>query len=156
MNLRYEEITEADLPEIANVMKRSFDDDTKRHLGKETGGPDGYDNGDFFRKWLFGYKETQGYKVLSDGKIIAAYIVWIFPHGNNILGTIFVDPDHQNEGYGLEIWKHIEESYPETKSWNLETPGFAKKNHFFYEKKCGFTKDENRSNSQDFYYKKRM
>jgi hypothetical protein len=33
----------------------------------------------------------------------------------------------------------VEEHYPETTSWTLHTPGWASKNHHFYEK-CGFRK----------------
>jgi hypothetical protein len=39
------------------------------------------------------------------------------------------------------MWQFIEETYPSTKSWTLETPSFALKNHYFYEK-CGFEKIE--------------
>ena len=41
-------MTESDIPSVTLVMKRAFDDDAKKHLGKESGGPPGYDNGDFF------------------------------------------------------------------------------------------------------------
>jgi len=32
-------------------MKKAFDEDARIHLGVETGGSEGYDNGDFIRKW---------------------------------------------------------------------------------------------------------
>jgi hypothetical protein len=140
MDLSFEVITEADIPELTRVMTRAFDDDSRKHLGKEKGGPDGYDNGDFFRTWLFGQTVTEGFKVMADGAVIGGFIVWILPTGHNILGTVFIDPDFQDRGVGRETWKFIEEKYPQTKSWRLTTPKFAKKNHFFYEKKCGFTR----------------
>jgi GNAT superfamily N-acetyltransferase len=118
---------------------RAFDDDAQKHLGKEKGGPPGYDNGDFFREWLLPYKESIGYKILSGENLIAGIIVWILPEGHNILGTIFVDPPFQDKGVGQQIWNFIEETFPETKSWRLGTPSWATKNHHFYEK-CGFEK----------------
>ncbi|MBN2083809.1 MAG: GNAT family N-acetyltransferase [Anaerolineales bacterium] len=138
MNLSFEVITEADIPELPRVMTRAFDDDSRRHLGVDRGGPEGYDNGDFFRKWLFGQTVTEGFKVLFEGAAIGGCIVWIFPTGDNILGTIFIDPDFQDSGAGSAVWKFIEGRYPHTKSWRLATPKFATKNHHFYEIKCGF------------------
>lgn len=141
MDLAFSEIVEADLPELTDVMTRAFDDDAKKHFGKEKGGPPGYDNGDFFREWLFGYEWTAGYKATLEGRIIGAVIVWIFDTGKNILGTIFVDPDFQDRGVGKQIWDFVESTNPDTKTWQLETPSLATKNHHFYEK-CGFRKVE--------------
>ncbi len=132
-------IAEDDVPQLTEVMTRTFDDDARKHLGKDKGGPPGYDNGEFFREWLFGYEQTVGYKAVIDGRIVGAVIVWIIDTGNNYLGTIFVDPQYQDQGVGSQIWAHIERTYPDTKSWQLETPSVAVKNHHFYEK-CGFRK----------------
>jgi GNAT superfamily N-acetyltransferase len=139
IELKYEKITEADITDLTRVMTQAFDDDARKHLGLEKGGPEGYDNGDFFRKWLFAYDESEGYKILLEGQIIGGLIVWIMGDGNNTLGTIFVDPAYQDRGVGSRAWTFIELTYAEARSWRLETPGFATKNHHFYEK-CGFVK----------------
>lgn len=160
LELIFTEATEADIPELTEVMTRAFDDDSQKHFGKERGGPPGYDNGDFFRKWLFGYQETVGYKISFKSKIIGGMIVWIYPHGHNILGTIFVDPEYQDREVGKRIWAFVESTYPDTKTWQLETPSLAIKNHYFYEK-CGFTKVEVKPNEDDlpgesWVYRKEM
>lgn len=158
--LLFEPITEADIPELTDVMTRAFDDDTQRHLGQARGGPDGYDTGEFFRKWLFGYEESVGYKVVAGGAIVGALIVWILPGGHNVLGTIFVDPAYQDHGLGTRMWKFVEQQYPEAQSWRLETPAWATKNHAFYERKCGFQRvksDPVLGMSDDMYmYRKEM
>ena len=136
--LVFEPITETDVPELTAVMTRAFDDDAQKHLGQEKGGPPGYDDGEFFRKWLFGYQESVGYKIIAEDKVIGGVIVWILEHGDNILGTVFVDPASQDQGVGTRIWQFIETTYPESRSWTLETPVWATKNHHFYEEKCGF------------------
>ena len=130
-------IAESDILEVTPVMTRAFDDDAQKHLGKEKGGPPGYDNGDFFLEWLVPYKESVGYKIVVGEVLIGGIIVWILPEGNNILGTIFVDPDYQDRGVGQGTWMFIEDTYSDTKSWRLGTPSWAIKNHHFYEK-CGF------------------
>ena len=141
MRLEFAEIMESDVPELTQVMTRAFDDDAQRHVGEERGGPEGYDNGEFFGVWLFGYEWTRGYKVVSEGCIIGGIIVWIFESGENILGTLFIDPDQQGRGVGQATWAFVESTYPDTRSWKLETPSLATKNHHFYEK-CGFQKTD--------------
>lgn len=159
MNLIFEEAAEPDIPELTRVMTRAFDDDTQKHLGREKGGPPGYDNGDFFRQWLLPYQESVGYKILLAGQVIGAFIVWILPDKNNFLGTIFIDPAYQDQGVGARAWQFIEATYPDTKSWRLETPGWAVKNYYFYEQKCGFTKVNEETSPElgtTYFYKKVM
>ena len=132
-------IHEDDIPSLTPVMKRAFDNDAKKHLGKDTGGPPGYDDGEFFRTWLLPYPESIGYKILLEGNIIGGIIVWILPERHNILGTIFIGPDFQDRGVGQGVWTFIEKTYPDTLSWRLGTPTWAIKNHHFYQK-CGFVK----------------
>jgi predicted N-acetyltransferase YhbS len=158
MDLKLEEATEADIPELTRVMTRAFDDDARKHLGVEKGGPEGYDDGEFFRKWLLPYKESVGYRILSEGQLIGGIIVWVFDHGRNILGTMFVDPDHQDQGVGTRVWRSIEDSYPDSENWTLHTPSWAIKNHYFYERKCGFkkTKEEESPDGILLVYQKDM
>ena len=140
MNLQFKEIREDDVPSLTHVMRQAFDHDAQIHLGEERGGPDGYDNGEFFHKWLFSYDESHGYKILLDGQAVGGFIVWIFESRHNQLGTLFVDPDIQDQGIGTQAWKFIEATYPDTLCWELGTPDWAVKNHYFYEQKCGFEK----------------
>lgn len=139
LDISFRLMEESDIPDLTQIMKRAFDDDAQKHLGQESGGPPGYDNGDFFRQWLLPYEESVGYKVLVGDDLIGGIIVWILPKAHNILGTIFVDPGFQDKGVGQRTWTYIEETHPDTKSWRLGTPTWAIKNHHFYEK-CGFVR----------------
>lgn len=118
-------------------MKKAFDEDARRHLGEESGGPPGYDDGTFLMKYALN-SPTDAFKIYYGNVLIGAIIVWINPDGNNFLGNMFVDPSMQDKGLGLTIWKHMERKYPGTKKWMTETPGFSKRNHNFYVNKCGF------------------
>ena len=142
LSLSFEQITKADIPELTEVMTRAFDDDSQKHLGIEKGGPPGYDDGEFFHKWLFGYEQSIGFKIVSEGAAIGGLIVWDMEDGHNFLGTIFIDPAHQDRGVGTRAWQFVEETYPQAKSWSLGTPVWAVKNHYFYEQKCGFSRVE--------------
>ena len=139
LDISFRLMEESDIPDLTQVMKRAFDDDAQKHLGQESGGPPGYDNGGFFQEWLLPYEESVGYKVLFGDDLIGGIIVWILPKAHNILGTIFVDPDFQDRGVGQRTWVYIEETYPDTRSWRMGTPAWAIKNRHFYEK-CGFEK----------------
>ena len=138
MPLTFGIIGEGDIEILTPIMRRAFDDDAQKHLGKERGGPPGYDDGQFFHTWLFPYTESVGHKIILDEKVIGGIIVWILPEGHNILGTIFIDPPYQDQGLGAMTWDYIEAEYPETASWRLATPTWADKNHHFY-RKCGFS-----------------
>lgn len=134
----FEPLEEKDINELVPIMTRAFDYDTQIHLGEEKGGPDGYDNGDFLRKWGL-HKKSTAFKILLDNKIIGAVILWINEETNeNFLGNIFIDTSYQNSGLGQRVWKMIEEMYPETSIWRTETAGFSRRNHYFYVMKCGF------------------
>ena len=139
LSLTFLEMGEQDIALMTAVMKRAFDDDAQKHLGQESGGPPGYDDGEFFRTWLLPYEQSVGYKMLLNEQVVGGIIVWILPEGHNILGTIFVDPEFQDMGVGTHTWQFIEDTYPQTKSWRLGTPTWATKNHHFYAK-CGFEK----------------
>lgn len=135
--LTFPEFNADDIQVMSRIMKRSFDEDTRIHLNKEEGGPPGYANGDFLKKWAL-HKDSTAFKIELGSKPIGLCIVWIFPNNENMLGTIFIDAKHQNQGIGLQVWKHVEQTYPETNIWRTETPGFSKRNHNFYVNKCGF------------------
>lgn len=135
--LQFRDFTEADVMPFTRIMKRAFDEDARRHLGEESGGPPGYDNGDFLRKWALDPGST-AYAIYKDNRPIGVVIVWINDNHENYLGNIFVDPDFQDQGFGSLIWQFIEQKYPETRVWRTETPGFSKRNHNFYVNKCGF------------------
>ncbi|HEX2947888.1 MAG TPA: GNAT family N-acetyltransferase [Clostridia bacterium] len=136
--LEFETFTKNDVDILTPVMKRAFDEDSRRHLNEPEGGPDGYDNGDFLRKYALNPK-SQAYRISKDGRPVGAVIVWINPNGINFLGNIFIDPELQDKGLGTVVWEYIEKKYPETVEWRTETPGFSKRNHNFYVNKCGFS-----------------
>ncbi len=131
--LTIEPFTEADIPELTGVMQRAFDEDARGRQGKPRGGPPGYDNGDFFRQWLFGYSETVGFKALSGGRAAGAIIAWVLPGDRNIIGTVFVDPAFHRQGIGARLIQFVEAAYPQTLTWSLATPTWSTRNHRFYE-----------------------
>lgn len=149
-----------DIDALTAIMKRAFDEDTRIHTDRACGGPPGYDNGEFLRKYALDPR-SDAYKVLRDGEIIGCVIVWIHPDTqNNYLGCLFVDAALENRGIGKSIWEFIEKEYPDTALWRVETPIFSHRNHHFYINKCGFcaVKIENPRDMREgmFVLEKRM
>jgi hypothetical protein len=135
--LQFDDFCEQDVELLGPVMKRAFDEDAKMFLNKDTGGPDGYDNGEFLRKWAL-HSNSTSYKISKDGNPVGAVILWINENQENFLGNMFIDPELQDKGWGFTVWKFIESEFPDTIIWRTETPGFSKRNHNFYVNKCGF------------------
>lgn len=67
---------ERDVEILTPIMKKAFDEDTRIHLNEPSGGPDGYDNGEFLRKYAL-HKDSQAYKISWNNKPVGAVIVWI-------------------------------------------------------------------------------
>lgn len=136
--LRFEKLEENDIDLLTPIMTRAFDEDSRIHLNQPKGGPDGYDNGDFLRKWALN-KNATSFKIMLNENAIGAVILWINTKSNrNMLGCIFFDVCYQNIGIGQRVWQMIEDKYPDTEMWSTETPGFSRRNHYFYVNKCGF------------------
>lgn len=151
--LQFDYFCEKDIEILTPIMKRSFDEDARRHLNQDTGGPEGYDNGEFLRKYALNENST-AYKISKEGKPIGAIIVWINKNNENYLGNMFIDTALQDKGLGTIVWKFIESEYPKTIIWRTDTPGFSKRNHNFYVNKCGFkiVKIENPGNKYEESY----
>ena len=137
MNIKFKRMTEKDIENLIPIMKAAFDYDTKLHLGKEAGGPAGYDDGTFLRRWALD-KEATSYCIYLNERLIGGVVLWIKENKENYLGNLFIDINYENKGIGTKVWNEIEAMYPNTRVWNTETPIFSSRNHNFYVNKCGF------------------
>jgi predicted acetyltransferase len=136
--LSFEYLREEDIELLTPVMTRAFDEDARIHLNEEKGGPEGYDNGEFLRKYGL-HKDSEAYKISSGKDVIGCVIVWINKKTEvNYLGNIFIDSKFQNKGFGKVVWEFVEKQYPSTKKWCTDTPSYSRRNHNFYVNKCGF------------------
>lgn len=136
--LNFEFLEETDIDVLTPIMERAFDEDTRIHLNEPKGGPDGYNNGDFLRKFGL-HKDSTAYKISLEDTLIGCVILWINKETQvNFLGNIFIDTTVQNKGIGKKIWDFVEQEYSDTIKWGTETPGYSKRNHNFYVNKCGF------------------
>lgn len=76
MEIKLERMYKKDIENLVPIMKAAFDYDTKIHLGKEAGGPPGYDDGTFLRIWALD-KESTAYCIYFRNILIGGTILWI-------------------------------------------------------------------------------
>lgn len=125
-----------DAPNLAEVQKRSFDEDIRQFQQEAAaGGPPGYDSS----VWQFDMmKAGLYYKLTEDGAIIGGMLVFPAPDEEKChLGRIFIDPLYQNRGYGQAAMQYLFGQFPRAHKWSLDTPSWAVRNHYFYTK-AGF------------------
>lgn len=130
-------MTEADIPILTPIMKRAFEADAQQS-GRTTGGPEGYENGEFLRK-RFVLPEVEGYRIDLDGQPIGAVLLFIHKdQGCGHLSCIFIDDQYMGNGYGAIAWQFVEHTYPMIHTWTLNTSAVSYPNHCFYINKLGF------------------
>lgn len=84
-------------------------------------------------------KNAQTYNIIYNGKIIGGVVLIINNETNiNSLELFFIKNEYNNLGLGYDVWKIIENKYPNTKKWITITPYFEERNIHFYINKCGF------------------
>ncbi|KWX82360.1 hypothetical protein AMQ83_32740 [Paenibacillus riograndensis] len=120
---------------LAEVQKRTFDEDARRFQNKAEDGPPGYIasswQSEMMEKGLY-------YKLIADGHIIVGMIIFPSPDEQEYhLGRIFIDPLHQNRGFGQNVFHFLFSTFPNAHKWTLDTPSWSVRNHYFY-KKLGF------------------
>ncbi|WP_340021800.1 GNAT family N-acetyltransferase [Paenibacillus sp. FSL K6-1096] len=130
--LTFEFAEPQDAAVLADVQKRTFNDDARRYQNKDEDGPPGYDSVSWQAEQM---QQGHYYKLLDNGKIIGGMIIFPSPSEEEChLGRIFIDPLYQNQGFGHEAMHFLLAKYPAAKRWTLDTPSWAVRNHHFYEK----------------------
>jgi len=99
-----------------------------------------------------------GKTIFVDDEIIGgAFVVALFSKGE--IGAIFLDPQQQHKGYGIQAMTMIEELYPSVMRWKLETPAESYGLHRFYES-LGYVKTNEKEDSgsgmKGFVYEKTL
>ncbi|MNB83266.1 Acetyltransferase (GNAT) family protein [compost metagenome] len=126
-----------DAARLADVQKRTFDADARLYQNKEEDGPPGYDSAEWQAEQMM---NAHYYKLATEDCIIGGMIVFPSPAATEChLGRIFIDPQYQNHGYGQESFRFLFQTYPVARKWTLDTPSWALRNHYFYEK-LGFVR----------------
>ncbi len=131
MNICIRKAVEEDARPLTAVSRQAFNHDI--HYGApQVGGPPGYDTVNWQLRMIL---TCDYYKIEDeDGRLLGGIIVYPKGYRQMELGRIFVHPDCQNQGIGAQAFRFLEETYPETDRWTLDTPAWNTRNRHFYEK----------------------
>lgn len=115
-----------DVGELARLSIRAFDDTLRKY---EVLPPPGYDDPEFVKK----YVETKTcYKIERGGRILGAAMVDPSGDVRVHITRIFIDPDAQGSGFGKKLLSAVENHFPNTDSFSVNTPRDIKPNVDFY------------------------
>jgi hypothetical protein len=82
---------------------------------------------------------AESWEVRSGGDSVGGAVVSSTQGGRRrSLDLLFVDVETQGTGIGGEIWRTIENRYPDAEVWETMTPYEDTRNIHFYVNKCGF------------------
>ena len=153
MQVTFETATPADAAALTEISRRTFDDDLRRFLGKEFGGPPGYDSVPWQARMI---RQGRYVKILADGVLVGGLIVFPMGGAHYELGRIYIDPAYQGQGLGAIAMGWIETAFP-ARRWTLDTPGWATRNHHFYAK-LGYVRlrEEGTPPHTMIFYEKRL
>jgi GNAT superfamily N-acetyltransferase len=132
-----------DAESLVHVAVAAFHHDSILYPDIEVGGPPGYDSPTVMRRKIV---EDECYKIVEGERIIGGIVVLVRGNGHYHLDLIFIAPEYHNRGIGTQAMRFIGNTYPATR-WTLDTPTWAIRNIYFYEKlghvKVGEFEDEN-------------
>jgi RimJ/RimL family protein N-acetyltransferase len=134
---------------LAEVSRRAFEHDVL-HGAPGVGGPPGYDSAEWQAQTA---RMATSYLVIENGGSVIGGIIVFGSDGDYWLGRMFIDPEEQNRGLGSRALALLEQAYPDSIRWSLETPEWNRRNHRFYEK-AGYRR-VGRSKSGDVLFEKR-
>lgn len=131
MDIQFAKAEQLDARRLALVSQQAFDHDV--HYGAPAaGGPPGYRSANWHLRMIL---TADFYKIVAgNGRIIGGIVVYQTGYRQMELGRIFLHPTFQNQGIGEQAICFLEQTYPETDRWTLDTPAWNQRNRHFYEK----------------------
>jgi GNAT superfamily N-acetyltransferase len=130
VNITIERSQAEEAEALVRVQIEAFHSDAVFYPGVEIGGPPGYDSVDLMRRKI---AEDIAYTIRANGEIAGGLVLFPKEAGHLHLDVIFVDPALHSKGIGSKAMAFLEETYPGV-CWTLDTPVYAVRNHYFYEK----------------------
>lgn len=115
---------------LVSVAIAAFHHDSILYPEIEIGGPPGYDSPKEMQQKII---ENECYTILENEDIVGGIVIVVKGNRHFHLDLIFIHPDYHNRGIGMMAMRFIEKTYSATR-WTLDTPTWAVRNRYFYEK----------------------
>jgi GNAT superfamily N-acetyltransferase len=131
MNITIDRASEDEADALVHVQIAAFHSDAQLYPGVPEDGPPGYTSVD---DMLLKLRIGHAYTVRADGIIAGGMVIFDQGERKYHLGVIFVDPELHGNGIGSRALAFLDACYPDALLWTLDTPVYATRNHYFYEK----------------------
>ena len=130
---------------ITDIKTRAYNREINTYFGR-SGGPPGYDK---VESQLNIINDFIAYKIIFNDIIIGAFFLVPINDVHMRFEDFVIDPDYQNNGYGYQVMKLVEEKYCNIKKWSLSTPVFSIGNQHLYEK-FGYVEESRNDNEIEY------
>lgn len=126
----------SDAEKLTDIMKRTFDEEARRWLSDDSIvdyniQPPGYSSVEMTNYMI---EELVYFKIIAHDVVVGGIILTLTGSSFGRIDRIFVDPDVQGQNIGSTVIRLIEETFPDVRTWDLETSSRQVNNHHFYEK----------------------
>ncbi len=136
MHIQFQPVDEKDFKSFREDVKKIFSIAVVRKFGRPESGEVISDKDINHSLYDLG---VTSYHILANGEKIGGVALRINKESHhNSVDLFYIYPDCHSRGMGTQVWRAIEEAYPDTEVWELVTPYFEKRNIHFYVNKCGF------------------
>jgi hypothetical protein len=126
----------ADLPDFKRALQTAFSLAVIDEFGALEGGPIPSDHD---LDAAIAAPGALALHILCDGSRVGGAVLSIDERTHhNTLDLFYIAAGHHGRGLGRQAWFAIEAQFPETISWETQTPYFEKRNIHFYVNVCGF------------------
>ncbi len=119
-----------DIPALKDTAKKSFAQAGIDDFGDETIMPPGVSDGKIIDNLLEKYTT---FTLRWEKEIVGGIGFELKESTDHFLHLLWIVPEHQKKGIGRKAMEFLENTNPDTNSWNLETPQTSERNVKFYE-----------------------
>ena len=136
MNIQFQPVEKEDFKRFREDVKEIFSIAVLRDVGKP-------ENGEVIPDEDIDHSlcdpHSTVYHIFANGEKVGGIVLHINEESHyNSVDLFYIYPQCHSRGLGTQVWRAVEEAYPDTEVWELVTPYFEKRNIHFYVNKCGF------------------
>lgn len=131
MSTEIRRATPEDAEALVAAAVLAFEYDSVLYPEIPVGGPPGYNSLNQMHRNI---SRNDTYTISADGSIVGGMVVYVDGLTHCHLDLLFIAPDYHNRGIGTQAIRFLESTYPSATRWTLDTPIWAVRNRYFYEK----------------------
>ncbi|RUT44410.1 GNAT family N-acetyltransferase [Paenibacillus anaericanus] len=130
--IKLEVATEVDAEQIRDLMVNVEEDEASKWY---TDGERPYIPGfDSIAMQQYHARSGHYYKILLQNTLVGVVLISTTGREHARIDRLYIDPQFQGKQIGSIVLQHIENLFPQIRTWTLDTSQKSPRNHYFYEK----------------------